>query len=523
MSTSYRMVTTTTHTSSSHHGGEAHLHAADDFVRATEKEKVEMQGLNSRLEVYIGRVKQLEETNKQLVIELDQLRGSLGSDVGQIKFKFNDSLSKARQDIIDAATSSINIEVRVNRLRDDLNDYRNRYEEARREIDREKTSWGGAIAQATAELENNKSRYAAILDEEKRLYGEQENLYAQLASAKDELDAAIADRLRLQHQEEGLRTELEFLGRVHSQEIAELRNLLSHAPADTREFFKTELAQAIRDIKAEYDKIIQTTKLDLETIFQSKIDAIEASVSTRTDAAHYRQEEIIKMNSSITSLRAKLAELEAKNHELEREANSLNIQLGDDQRQYEQELLKRDNQLRFMREDCQTLIAELQSLLNTKQTLDTEIAIYRKLVESEESRVGKFEVEKDIWASGEIRSTFKRHAKGNVSITECDPTGRFIILENTSGTVTESIGGFQIRRVLDGVTAFTYTLPSPLSIHPRGHLKIYGKSAGGIHSPPETIVMESHPSWGHGHRVETTLYNLQGAEKASHIQTNESH
>lgn len=141
-----------------------------------------------------------------------------------------------------------------------------------------------------------------------------------------------------------------------------------------------------REIKAEYDKIIQTTRVDLETIFQSKISAVESSIVSKNEAAVFRQEEIRKMNESITTLRAKLSELEARNSALEREANTLQIQLGEDQRAYESELHKRDNALRFMREDCQTLIAELQALLNTKQTLDTEIAIYRKLVESEEGR-----------------------------------------------------------------------------------------------------------------------------------------
>lgn len=84
------------------------------------------------------------------------------------------------------------------------------------------------------------------MDEEKRLYAEQDQLYLQLAAAKDELDAAIVDRRRLQAEEDDLKIELEFLGRIHSQEITELRTLLAQAPADTREFFKNELALAIR-------------------------------------------------------------------------------------------------------------------------------------------------------------------------------------------------------------------------------------------------------------------------------------
>ncbi|EFO91489.1 CRE-IFB-2 protein [Caenorhabditis remanei] len=535
MSTSYSMHRTVTTTSTSQGYGSA-SHAAEEFVAAAEREKQEMQQLNSRLEAYISRVRQLEDRNKELVIELDSLRGSLGNDIGQIKFKFNDSLVKVRRDISEAHAGTIGVEVKVNRLRDDLNDYRHRYEEARREVEREKTTWGGAIAQAQAELDTNKSRYAAILDEEKRLYAEQDQLYLQLAAAKDELDAAIADRLRLQAEEDDLKIELEFLGRIHAQEITELRALLAQAPADTREFFKNELALAIREIKAEYDKIIQTTKVDLETIFQTKIAAVEASVASKNEAATFRQEEIRKMNESITSLRAKLSELEARNAALEREANTLQIQLGEDQRAYESELAKRDSALRFMREDCQTLIAELQALLNTKQTLDTEIAIYRKLVESEEGRfnhigqgvvvqqqevqrVGTYE--QDTYDSGEVqtRSTFKRHAKGNVSIVECDPTGKYIILENTSGNIAEDVSHFEIRRVIDKTPSFTFHLPAHSVIHPHGHLKIYGRNAGGIHSPPDSIVMESYPSWGQGTIVETFLYNSHGIEKASHIQT----
>ncbi|CAB3404815.1 unnamed protein product [Caenorhabditis bovis] len=517
MSTQYHMSRSVVHTESYSAG-----HAAEEFVASAEREKRELQGLNDRLEVYIGRVKQLEEKNRSLVLELDQLRASLGGEVGQIKFKYSDSLTKTRGEIRDARGGTIGIEVKVHRLQDDLNDYRYRYDEARREAEKEKASWSSSIAQASAELESSKSRYNAILEEEKRLWAEQDNLYVELAAAKDELDAAIADRMRLQHEEEGLKAELEFLGRVHVQEITELRTLLTQAPADTREFFRNELALAIRDIKAEYEKIVTTSRLDLETIFQSKVSAAQASAESRNELSIHRQEEIRKMTESISSVRARLSELEAKNAALEREASNLQLQLSEDQRAYETELQKRDTALRFMREDCQTLIAELQALLNTKQTLDTEIAIYRKLVESEENRVGKLIVETDRFDSGEVatRTTFKRYAKGNIIIAECDATGKYVILEN-AGSTAEDISRYQIRRVVDGVHTFTYTLPPNTILRGHSHIKIYGRNAGGIHSPPDSIVMESYPSWGTGTEMNTILYNREGIERASYNQHNE--
>jgi intermediate filament protein if len=51
-------------------------------------------------------------------------------------------------------------------------------------------------------------------------------------------------------------------------------------------------------------------------------------------------------------------------------------------------LNERDATLRRLKDECQQLVAELQSLLDTKQMLDAEIAIYRKMLEGEESRVG---------------------------------------------------------------------------------------------------------------------------------------
>lgn len=60
--------------------------------------------------------------------------------------------------------------------------------------------------------------------------------------------------------------------------------------------------------------------------------------------------------------------------------------MNDDQRQYETALNDRDSMLRKMKEECQSLVAELQALLDTKQMLDAEIAIYRKMLEGEESR-----------------------------------------------------------------------------------------------------------------------------------------
>lgn len=59
--------------------------AAGSFLQATEKEKKQMQNLNDRLGNYIERVKGLEEQNRKLVTDLEDLRNRWGKDTTDIK------------------------------------------------------------------------------------------------------------------------------------------------------------------------------------------------------------------------------------------------------------------------------------------------------------------------------------------------------------------------------------------------------------------------------------------------------
>ena len=56
------------------------------------------------------------------------------------------------------------------------------------------------------------------------------------------------------------------------QEVKELETLASRdTPADNREYFKNEIALAIRDIKNEYDAIAQQNKQDQESWYKLKV------------------------------------------------------------------------------------------------------------------------------------------------------------------------------------------------------------------------------------------------------------
>ncbi|GMR32276.1 hypothetical protein PMAYCL1PPCAC_02471, partial [Pristionchus mayeri] len=166
-----------------------------------------------------------------------------------------------------------------------------------------------------------------------------------------------------------------------------------------------------------------------------------------------------------------------------------------------------------MREECQALMVELQMLLDTKQTLDAEIAIYRKMLEGEENRAGLKQLVEQVVKTHAIsqetdtetmrvikgetasRTSIQRSAKGNVSIHEASPDGKFIVLQNTHRAKDEAIGEWKLKRKIDGKKEIVYTLPNNFVLRAGKQLKSSPVSRE-ISAPPDQLVYDGEDSFG---------------------------
>ncbi|VDP03112.1 unnamed protein product, partial [Soboliphyme baturini] len=420
----------------------------------------------------------------------------------------------------------------VRQLRSDF-DFR--YEEALRlrEGDREKID--GQLTQLSeyeSEINLLRRRIQNLEEEVNRLKKENVRLQNELQKARSDLDQETLNRIDYQNQVQTLLEEIDFIRRVHEQEIKELQALAARdTTAENREYFKNELALAIRDIRNEYDTITAQNKNDMESWYKLKVRR-ETQSARQTMETGYQKEETKRMRVQLGDLRGKLADLESRNSLLEKQVQELTYQLEDDQRSYEAALNDRDAQIRKMREECQSLMVELQMLLDTKQTLDAEIAIYRKMLEGEENRTGLKQLVEQVVKThslqqqedtesmrvvkGEMatRTSFQRSAKGNVSIAECQPEGKFIVLENTHRSKDENLDEWKLKRKIDGKRELVFTFPSKYI------LRIWAKNQGGINDPPTQFIFDSEDSWGVGLNVQTILYNKDGEVRPFFIITN---
>jgi len=183
--------------------------------------------------------------------------------------------------------------------------------------------------------------------------------------------------------------------------------------------------------------------------------------------------------------------------------------------------------------------------MDSKLALDAEIATYRRLLQGEESRL------KEHMANGgggggmvvqsasssasasaggasqqvtvtrsemSAKTTYQRSAKGPISITECSPDGKYIVLENTNKSKDQALDGWMIKRKVDNAAEMNFNFPKGFVLKSGKAVKVWARSGGGVHKPPEEIVWNEAENWGIGSNIVTTLYSEKAEEKATHIQ-----
>jgi intermediate filament protein if len=107
------------------------------------------------------------------------------------------------------------------------------------------------------------------------------------------------------------------------------------------------------------------------------------------------------------------------------------------------------------------------------------------------------------------RHSYQRSAKGNVSIHEASPDGKYIILENTHRAREEHIGDWKLKRRIDNRRDIVYTFPHDFVLAPGKSVRIWARNQG-IVSPPDQLVFVDEDSFGVGNNVQTILYNREG-------------
>ncbi|KAM8794692.1 neurofilament light polypeptide [Eudromia elegans] len=322
---------------------------SNDLKSIRSQERAQLQDLNDRFACFIERVHELEQQNKVLEAELLVLRQK-HAEPSRFRALYEQEIRELRLAAEEATSEKQALQGERESLEETLRGLQARYEEE-------------VLSREDAE--------------------------ARLLEVRKGADEAALARAELEKRVDSLLDELAFLKKVHEEELAELQAQIqyAHLSVEMDVSAKPDLSAALRDIRAQYEKLAARNMQNAEEWFRSRFTVLSESAAKNTDAVRAAKDEV---SESRRLLKAKTLEIEATrgmNEALEKQLQELEEKQSADISALQDTINKLENELRTTKSEMARYLKEYQDLLNVKMALDIEIAAYRKLLEGEETRL----------------------------------------------------------------------------------------------------------------------------------------
>lgn len=312
-------------------------------------EKGAMQNLNDRLANYLETVRNLEQANKKLEMNIREALEKGGQDVRDYS-KYEPIIEDLRNQIFDKIAENARFELQIDNARLAADDFKVKFENE---------------------------------------MGIRQSVEGDIAGLKKVIDETNMSRMNIESEIEAVKEELHFLKKNHENEVMELRNQISQSgvQVDVDAPKGQDLSQIMEGIRANYEKIAMKNAEDLKRWHENQIADVQVQVSQNTEALQGAQMEKGDLSRQIQTLEIELASQQSLKASLEDTLNNTELRYNMEMEKYNNIIVRLEGELTNLRANIQHQTQEYEALLNMKMKLEAEISTYKGLLDGEDFKL----------------------------------------------------------------------------------------------------------------------------------------
>uniref|UniRef100_A0A1D5RMX2 Lamin-1 n=1 Tax=Caenorhabditis japonica TaxID=281687 RepID=A0A1D5RMX2_CAEJA len=497
------------------------------------QEKDHLTSLNSRLATYIDKVRQLEQENNRLQVQIRDIEVVEKKEKSNLADRFEAEKARLRR-ALDLA-------------QDDLAKNKIEYDAAKVEVkklkplvDKLERELAGAEEQALhaqSIADQSQAKQKTLQARNDKLTLENDDLRKQNLLLRDTVEGlkkAVEDETLLRtaanNKIKALEEDLAFALQQHKGELEEVRHkrqvdMTTYAKQITDEY-QSKLQDQIAEMRAQFQTNLAQNKAAFEEAYKNKLnDARERQESALSEALH---------------LRARVRDLESSSSGNSALIERLRAELDTLKRSFQEKLDDKDARIAELNQEIERMMSEFHDLLDVKIQLDAELKTYQVLLEGEEERLNLTQdasrntsVHHVSYTSGGAsaqrgvkrrrvidvngenqdidylnrRSKLNKETVGPIGIEEVDEEGKWVRVANSSEE-EQLMGGYRLV-VKAGNKEASFQFSSRMKLGPHESATVWSADAGGVHAPPHTYVMKKQ-QWPIGENPSARLEDSEG-------------